>query len=234
MNFTLPIFAYVLGYVRTLRSSGDLRKVSGVQLQLAQIKSFAEKVGVTVERVYMDQTTHRTTRFWLRANFMIAMQSAKSASGRVVVGDLVELLKHFDEVGANKAWRTLHDNAPELASARHFEIVRRGFHIQKDVITAQFKKSLGKKRATSKETAGKPAGRKNNGGKGTSRKSDLFAKSIELELREILKALPDAGSTHVAKELNARGIKSPMGGQWYPSSASNLLARCRKLRIIKI
>ena len=62
----------------------------------------------------------------------------------------------------------------------------------------------------------------------------MFAKSIQLELREILRAQPGAGPTYVAKALNEKGMKSPMGGKWHPSSASNLLVKCRKLRIIEI
>jgi DNA invertase Pin-like site-specific DNA recombinase len=54
--------------------------------------------------------------------------------------------------------------------------------------------------------------------------ADDFAQS----LTPVLRAIRSEGATtlrSIAQGLNRRGIKSPRGGTWYPSSVSNLLSR---------
>jgi hypothetical protein len=231
MDLKLPIIAYFLSYGRSRRYSGSLKTAPGVTLQNAQINQYSRKTGATVNAQIFDQTTYRKTRFWLRPEFLKATKLAQAASGRVVVGDLIELLKGFN--GA-EAWLVLERDFPELVSAKHFENVRTGVRIRSDIATSLFKKVNRKKRESLNEAAAIPASSQKAGGRRTSLRSETLAKMIAPALLEILKLKPDAGSTLVAKALNEKDIKSPMGGKWYPSSAANLLKRCRKLGIIKI
>jgi DNA invertase Pin-like site-specific DNA recombinase len=54
--------------------------------------------------------------------------------------------------------------------------------------------------------------------------ADKFAKSLE----PVVQAVRSEGATTVraiAQALNRRGIKSPRGGIWHPSTVANLLSR---------
>jgi hypothetical protein len=234
MNFKAPLVAYILGYGRSIHDLNILKTVPSVQLQTAQIKRFAKTDGAKIIDVVFDQTTYQRTRFWLRPRFLRAEQLARAASGRVIVGDLIELLKRLDSTGMSKAWLTLQNSFPDLASGKHFETVRTGLRINADLSSSQFWRASKKKLQPAIHSAAMSTKIQKAGTKGTSLRSDMLASAVAPELREILDLQPNAGSTYVAKALNEKGIRSPMGGQWHPSSASNLLARCRKLGIIKI
>jgi Recombinase len=54
--------------------------------------------------------------------------------------------------------------------------------------------------------------------------ADTYAANVLPVIREIRRA--GATSLHqIAEALNARGITTPRGGQWYAKSVSNVLAR---------
>jgi hypothetical protein len=63
------------------------------------------------------------------------------------------------------------------------------------------------------------------------KEADTFAESI----LPIVRAIQSSGARSlaaIAEALNARGIRSPRGGQWHVSSVQNLLARIDRSRLL--
>jgi hypothetical protein len=233
MNFKPPFIGYILVYVRYRSGLEQAKQHPTCRVQTLQIERFVKKHSPSATVVY-DQTTNAKTRVWLRPQFLRAAQLASEAAGVIVVGDLVEMVKHLDEAVMRQGWKEIHSRYPNLVSAKHFEAVHSGIRINTDLSGVILRRANRKTREPSNKEPVRPAGGKNVGARGTSRKSDMLAKHLGPILGEILKIFPDAGPTHVSKALNDRGILSSMGGKWHPSSASNLLVKCRKLGIIEL
>lgn len=232
MNSRSPLVAYTISYNRTPLSAGGLRTLVGVKFQQIQINRYASRIASTVQKIIFDQTTNRRTRFWLRPEFLKATQLAEAISGIVIVADVTELLKGLSSEGMNEAGRILSARYPNLVSAKHAESIRQGLRIRADLNEIQFKKLSRKKRSFAAGMIVKSNRAAVAGGSESSQRSNIFAKSVVPILRDILDAEPGIGPTGIADALNQKGVKSARGGQWYPSSAANLLVRCRKLGLI--
>jgi hypothetical protein len=112
------------------------------------------------------------------------------------------LLKGLSSANVRDAWPTIWSDFSTLTSAKHLEAIQSGIHIKTELEAALAKKAARTKRNTGKTRTEAASITQNSGARGTRIRGDELAKALAPELREILRSMPDAGSTYVANVLN--------------------------------
>lgn len=227
------IVPYVLLFTRRRLPQAEVLRHPEVRLQTAQINRFAITEQLECSKPFIDQTTNRQTRFWLRPKFRLATELARSNQGSVAVGDIVDLLKGTQTRLLAQYWQSVRLKNPRLFSCTHFEALGRAVRIKADLDKMVLKRKQRKPRTWSGDIANPAGNAPNARATGARNASDEFARILMPVLRDILEVSPDAGPALVARTLNEKGVSSARGGQWHASSASNLLIRCRRLRLLE-
>lgn len=219
----------VIAYYR-VSTEGQGRSGLGLDAQREAVASLCSSRGWTIAAEYTEvESGKRNDRPQLQA----AMHRAKVTGGTLVVAKLDRLSRSVAFLSA------LQDSGGRFLAADMPEANELTVHIMAAVAEAE-RKAIGK-RTREALAAAKARGTKlgnPNGAAALRRAAKGNAAALEAvkegaaeraaDLAPIVADIKAGGAQSlpaIAKELNERGIVTPRGGKWYPSSVKNLLAR---------
>ncbi|MCK1517565.1 recombinase family protein [Bradyrhizobium sp. 190] len=201
----------------------------GIEAQRSAIERFAATESLKITAEYVEAETGKgSDALERRPQLAAALAAAKAAKCSVVVAKLDRLSRDVAFVAGLMAQRVPFIVAELGRDADPFMLHLYAALAEKErrLISERTKAAL-----MAKKAAGAALGNCVNLAQAGSlgrvtliESADDFAQSLTPALR----AIRSEGATtlrSIAQALNRRGIKSPRGGTWYPSSVSNLLSR---------
>ena len=236
MRNTRPLFAVILIFVRRRIDQSKFHMHPECRRQRAVIKTYARIKDREISRWNVNQSTYRGMRFWNNPSFLKAAELAHQNGGDVIVFNAISLIEKLDLDTVEPAWKELRKQHPDLISAVHFQRLRdpRPFHLAfTDVMNRKHLKRW--QPSTAAQPARPPIHLRiasTRGGVSTKSNSNSFARLMAPILSEILSSNPEITLSGISDALNRRGQVAARGGRWHPSSARNLLSRCRGLKLI--
>ena len=193
------------------------------------IERFAATESLKVVAEYVEAETGKgSDALDRRPQLAAALAAAKAAKCSVVVAKLDRLSRDVSFVAGLMAQRVPFIVAELGRDADPFMLHLYAALAEKErrVIAERTKAALAAKKAMG-ETLGNPH---NLGEAGSLGRAVLIERAVVLakEIAPVLRSVRLEGATtlrSIAYALNRRGIKSPRGGTWHPSSVANLLSR---------
>jgi DNA invertase Pin-like site-specific DNA recombinase len=201
----------------------------GLDAQRSAIERFAATESLSIAAEYVEAETGKgSDAFDRRPQLAAALAAAKAAKCSVVVAKLDRLSRDVAFVAGLMAQRVPFIVAELGRDADPFMLHLYAALAEKErrLISERTKAALAAKKAAG-ASLGNPTNLALAGLKGRTvalAAADQFAHSLV----PILHSVRSEGAVTLramATSLNRRGIKSPRGGDWYPSSVANLLSR---------
>jgi DNA invertase Pin-like site-specific DNA recombinase len=201
----------------------------GLDAQRASIERFAANERLTIAAEYVEAETGKgADALDRRPQLAAALAAAKAAKCSVVVAKLDRLSRDVAFVAGLMAQRVPFIVAELGRDADAFMLHLYAALAEKErrLISDRTKAALAAKKA-----AGAALGNRTNltlAGTMGRAASAAGAAQFAAALAPVLHSIQSEGTftlRSVAASLNRRGIKSPRGGKWYPSSVANLLSR---------
>jgi DNA invertase Pin-like site-specific DNA recombinase len=201
----------------------------GLEAQRATIERFAAGESLTIMAEYVEAESGKgLDALDRRPRLAAALAAAKAAKCSVVVAKLDRLSRDVAFVAGLMAQRVPFIVAELGRDADPFMLHLYAALAEKErrLISERTKAALAAKKASG-AALGNPI---NLAGAGSLGRATLIesAEDLAQKLAPILRAVRFEGANtlrSIAQALNSRGIKSPRGGVWNPSSVANLLAR---------
>jgi DNA invertase Pin-like site-specific DNA recombinase len=218
----------VIAYLR-VSTQRQQRSGLGLDAQRTTIERFAASEFLTIAAEYVEAETGKgADALDRRPKLAAALAAAKAAKCSVVVAKLDRLSRDVAFVAGLMAQRVPFIVAELGRDADPFMLHLYAALAEKErrLISERTKAALAAKKA-----AGASLGNPNNLAQaGSLGRATLIESAEELahRLAPVLRAVRSEGATtlrSIAQALKCRGIKSPRGGTWYPSSVANLLSR---------
>src|SRR5258705_9153454 len=201
----------------------------GIEAQRAATTRFAEAEGMQIVAEYVDVETGKgADALERRPQLAAALAAAKRAKCSVLVSKLDRLSRDVAFVSGLMAQRVPFMVAELGRDADPFMLHLYAALAEKErrLISERTKAALAAKKAS-----GASLGNPHNLAKAGLLGRAVLMESAEVlahSLAPVLRSVRAEGATtlrSIAQALNRRGIKSPRGGTWYPSSVANLLSR---------
>ena len=217
----------LIGYVR-VSTSQQGRSGLGLEAQKAALERFAASEGCALVRVFVEiETGKGADALERRPQLATALNEARRQRCPVVVAKLDRLSRDVHFISGLMVHRVPFVVAELGADVDPFILHLFAALAQKEraMISSRTKAALAAAKARG-VTLGSPQLLKARKNAVTTIKAlaDQHAANVVPIIREIRRA--GATSLHqIADALNARGITTPRGGQWYASSVRNVLAR---------
>jgi DNA invertase Pin-like site-specific DNA recombinase len=205
----------------------------GLEAQRATIERFAAAESLTILAEYVEAESGKgSDALDRRSQLAAALAAAKAAKCSVVVAKLDRLSRDVAFVAGLMAQRVPFIVAELGRDADPFMLHLYAALAEKErrLISERTKAALAAKRAAG-AALGNPRNLAEAGLIGRTAMIES-ADDLAAKLAPILRAIHSEGAMtlrSIAQAFNQRGIKSPRGGTWYPSSVANLLARSRSL-----
>jgi DNA invertase Pin-like site-specific DNA recombinase len=219
----------VIAYLR-VSTQRQHRSGLGLDAQRTTIERFAAAESLTILAEYVEAETGKgSDALDRRPQLAAALAAAKAAKCSVVVAKLDRLSRDVAFVAGLMAQRVPFVVAELGRDADPFMLHLYAALAEKErrLISERTKAALAAKKAAS---LGNPTNLALAGAIGRAASvaaADQLAKSLALIL-ESVRAEGALTLRSIAAALNRRGIKAPRGGNWYPSSVSNLLSRSQR------
>lgn len=219
----------VIAYYR-VSTEAQARSGLGIDAQRQAVRALCQGRGW---QVIAEHTEVESGKVATRPELTAALLHAKVTGGVLVVAKLDRLSRSVAFLSA------LQDSGARFIAADMPEATELTVHIMAAVAQAE-RKAIGKRTKEALQAAkaagrtlGNPNGaaalrRANKGNAGALAVIRGQADSHARDLAPIIADIRASGALSLASmaaELNARHIQTPRGGQWHPSSVSNLLAR---------
>ena len=217
----------LIGYVR-VSTSQQARSGLGIEAQKAALERFAASEGCALVRVFVEiETGKGADALERRPQLATALNEARRQRCPVVVAKLDRLSRDVHFISGLMVHRVPFVVAELGADVDPFILHLFAALAQKEraMISSRTKAALAAAKARG-VTLGSPQLLKARKNAVTTIKAlaDQHAANVVPIIREIRRA--GATSLHqIADALNARGITTPRGGQWYASSVRNVLER---------
>jgi len=201
----------------------------GIEAQRSAIERFAAMESLKITAEYVEAETGKgSDALDRRSKLAAALAAAKAAKCSVVVAKLDRLSRDVAFVAGLMAQRVPFIVAELGRDADPFMLHLYAALAEKErrLISERTKAALVAKKAAG-AALGNPANLAEAGSLGRVTLVESANDFAHL-LAPALRAIRTEGATtlrSIAQALNRRGIKSPRGGTWYPSSVANLLSR---------
>jgi len=201
----------------------------GLNAQRAAVEQFAARESLTIVAEFVEAETGKgADALDRRPQLAAALASAKAAKCSVVVAKLDRLSRDVAFVAGLMAQRVPFIVAELGRDADPFMLHLYAALAEKErrLISERTKAALAAKKATG-ASLGNPTNLALAGAHGravTAAAADRLAQSLVSILHSV-RAEGALTLRSMAASLNRRGIKSPRGGDWHPSSVANLLSR---------
>jgi DNA invertase Pin-like site-specific DNA recombinase len=201
----------------------------GLDAQRATIERFASVESLTIAAEFVEAESGKgADALERRPQLAAALAAVKAAKCSVVVAKLDRLSRDVAFVAGLMAQRVPFIVAELGRDADPFMLHLYAALAEKErrLISERTKAALAAKKA-----AGASLGNPHNLAKAGLLGRAVLMESAEVlahSLAPVLRSVRSEGATtlrSIAQALNRRGIKSPRGGKWYPSSVANLLSR---------
>jgi DNA invertase Pin-like site-specific DNA recombinase len=201
----------------------------GLDAQRAAIDHFAARESLTVAAEFVEAETGKgADALDRRPQLAAALAAAKVAKCSVVVAKLDRLSRDVAFVAGLMAQRVPFIVAELGRDADPFMLHLYAALAEKErrLISERTKAALAAKKAAG-ATLGNPHNLNQAGSLGRAALMES-AQVLANSLAPVLRSVRSEGATtlrSIAQALNRRGVKSPRGGTWHPSSVANLLSR---------
>ncbi len=202
-------------YVAYYRVSTDRQGKSGLGLE-AQRKAVIDHLNGNGARVLAEYTEVESGKRTSRPELIKALAHCKEHKATLVIAKLDRLARNVHFVSG------LMESGVEFMAVDMPQANRLTVHILAAV--AEHEREMISQRTKVALAAAKARGVKLGRAKENRAAADAFAKT----LKPVIKELASEGVTSVrgvAEALNRRGIPTPKGGRWHPTSVARLLAR---------
>jgi DNA invertase Pin-like site-specific DNA recombinase len=205
----------------------------GIDAQRSAIDHFAARESLTVAAEFVEAETGKgADALDRRPQLAAALAAAKAAKCSVVVAKLDRLSRDVAFVAGLMAQRVPFIVAELGRDADPFMLHLYAALAEKErrLISERTKAALAAKKAAG-AVLGNPHNLADAGSLGRAALIDGADKFVG-SLAPIVRAARSEGATTLramAQALNRRGVKSPRGGTWHPSSVANLLSRSESL-----
>ena len=200
----------------------------GLEAQRAAVQSFAQANGYAIISEFSEAETGKgADAMDRRPELKAALTTARKVGASVCVAKLCRLSRDVHFISGLMAHRV-----PFIVAELGADVDPFMLHIHAAV--AEKERALISKRTRdalqAKKARGEPMGSANIEQVAVAGRATVMANAEERarNLLPIVEAIRVGGITTlagIAQVLNNRGIDTPRGGQWYPSSVRNLLAR---------
>jgi DNA invertase Pin-like site-specific DNA recombinase len=203
----------------------------GLDAQRAVIERFAASEAFTISAEFVEAESGKgTDALDRRPQLAAALAAAKASKCSVVVAKLDRLSRDVAFVAGLMAQRVPFVVAELGRDADPFMLHLYAALAEKErrLISERTKAALAAKRAAG-AALGNPRNLAEAGSLGSAAMI-ATADDLAVRLAPVLRAVRSEGATtlrSIAAAFNRRGIKSPRGGTWYPSSVANLLTRSK-------
>jgi DNA invertase Pin-like site-specific DNA recombinase len=222
----------VIAYLR-VSTQRQQRSGLGLEAQRATIERFAATESLTVLAEYVEAETGKGyDALDRRPQLAAALAAAKAVKCSVVVAKLDRLSRDVAFVAGLMAQRVPFIVAELGRDADPFMLHLYAALAEKErrLIAERTTAALAAKKAMG-VTLGNPHNLAEAGSLG---RAVLIERAVALaeDIAPVLRSIRIEGATtlrSIAHALNRRGIKSPRGGAWHPSSVANLLSRSEAL-----
>jgi DNA invertase Pin-like site-specific DNA recombinase len=204
----------------------------GIEAQRSAIDRFAASESIKIAAEYVEAETGKgADALDRRPQLAAALAAAKAAKCSVVVAKLDRLSRDVAFVAGLMAQRAPFIVAELGRDADPFMLHLYAALAEKErrLISERTKAALAAKKATG-ASLGNPTNLALAGAHGravTAAAADQLAQSLVSILHSV-RAEGALTLRSMAASLNRRGIKSPCGGDWHPSSVANLLSRSQR------
>ncbi len=217
----------LIGYVR-VSTEKQGRSGLGIEAQKDALKRFADAEGFELGNVYVEiETGKGADALDRRPQLAAALNEARRQRCSVAVAKLDRLSRDVHFISGLMAHRV-----PFVVAELGPDVDPFILHLfaalaekERKLISTRTKAALAAAKAAGK-TLGSPklAEARQKAVATITSRADQYAANVLPVIREIQRA--GLSSLHqVADALNARGITTPRGGQWYAKSVANVLAR---------
>jgi DNA invertase Pin-like site-specific DNA recombinase len=217
----------LVGYVR-VSTSQQGRSGLGIEAQREAIERFAASEGFTLVRVFVEVETGKgVDAFERRPQLAAALNEARRQRCSVIVAKLDRLSRDVHFISGLMSRRVPFIVAELGSDVDPFILHLFAALAQKEraMISSRTKAALAAAKARGVTLGGPELAKARKAAVGSLKAlADQHAANVLPVIREIRRA--GASSLHqIADALNARGITTPRGGQWYASSVRNVLER---------
>lgn len=218
----------VIAYLR-VSTQRQQRSGLGIEAQRAAIQYFAGAQSLTIAAEYIEfESGKGTDALDRRPQLAAALLAAKTTKCSVVVSKLDRLSRDVAFVSGLMAQRVPFIVAELGRDADPFMLHLYAALAEKErrLISDRTKAALAAKKASGARL-GNPRNLDLAGSLGRATQARIaseFAKGL-MPLIQAIRSQGGLTLVSVANSLNVRGIMSPRGGKWHPSSVANLLSR---------
>jgi DNA invertase Pin-like site-specific DNA recombinase len=218
----------VVSYIR-VSTNGQGKSGLGIEAQREAVARFCEAEGMTISAEYVEiETGKGSDALDRRPQLRAALAKAKKAKGPVVCAKLCRLSRDVAFVSGLMAQRVPFIVAELGADADPFMLHIYAALAEKEraMIADRTRSALAAKKAQ-----GAALGNRTNLAEAQAKgvaTNQATAEAFAANVLPIIRQIKATGATTyraIAEALNARGFRSPRGGEWQPTTVRNILNR---------